>query len=83
MSSRQCRGGGGSSSGAIVNLSSTPQTSQRYLRFTLRSSPVGGGSGGSEVMLRNIMIPVFHRTYPMRMPHPTQMIVEKAGTMSR
>ena len=50
MSSRQCRGGGGSSSGAIVNLSSTPQTSHRYLRFTLRSSPLGGGSGGIEPM---------------------------------
>jgi len=62
MSSRQCLGGGGSSSGAIVNLNSTPQTSQRYLRFTLRNSPVGGGSGGIEVMLRSIMMPDFHRT---------------------
>ena len=31
MSSKQCFGGGGSSSGAIVNFNSTPQTSQRNL----------------------------------------------------
>ena len=35
MSSRQCRGGGGSSSGANVNLSSRPQTLHRYLHVDL------------------------------------------------
>ena len=43
MSSRQWRGGGGSSSGASVSLISRPHTLQRYLTFTLRSSPAGGG----------------------------------------
>lgn len=34
-------------------------------------------------MLRSIMIPVFHRTYPSTTPKPTQRTVEKAGISSR
>ena len=79
MSSRQCRGGGGSSSGAIVILSSTPQVSHRNFRLTLRSSPLGAGSGGSIVIDRSIAMPLFHRMRPKKSPNPTQMMVEKAG----
>ena len=62
ISSRQCFGGGGSSSGASVNFSSTPQTSQRYLMFTFRSSPgSGGGTGGAESAC-SIAMPIRHST---------------------
>ena len=82
MSSRQCRGGGGSSSGANIILSSSPQTLQRYLTLILRISPGGGGAGIGVVMLRNMPIPVFHRTYAKTNAQPTQMTVDKAGTGS-
>jgi hypothetical protein len=82
MSSRQCRGGGGSSSGAIVNLSSTPHTPHRYRTFTLRISPAGGGGGSGRVMARNMPIPVFHRNTMRTSPMPTQTTVENA-TRSR
>ena len=49
MSSRQWRGGGGSSSGANVSLISRPQTLHRYRTFTLRISPEGGGGGSGVV----------------------------------
>ena len=63
----------GSSSGAIVKRSSTPQTSQRYRTFTLRISPAGGGGGSGRVSERSIAMPVFHTTIPMRTPaRPTR-----------
>ena len=63
MSSKQCFGGGGSSSGAIVSFNSTPQTSQRNLMFTFRISPGGGGAGVAIVTARNIVMPTRHSTY--------------------
>jgi hypothetical protein len=80
MSSKQCRGGGGSSSGARVNLISKPQTVHRYFTLILRISPAGGGSGMGVVMLRSMPKPLFHRTIPIKRPRATQMIVERAGT---
>src|SRR6186997_700603 len=71
MSSKQCFGGGGSSSGANVNLSSTPQTSHRYLTFTLRSSPGSGGSTGGRDNARSIPIPVFQITTAINRPAST------------
>lgn len=66
----------------MVIFISTPHTSHRYFRLILRSSPVGGGSGGSIVMLRSIAMPLFHRMYPKKIPNPTQIIVDTAGTKS-
>ena len=66
MSSRQCRGGGGSSSGASVSLISSPHTLHRYLTLTLRSSPAGGGAGIGVMKLLSRPIPLFHRIKPRR-----------------
>src|SRR6266542_3845401 len=82
MFSRLCLGGGGSSSGARVNLISSPQTLQRYRTFTLRSSPAGGGGGDGVVRLRSRVMPVFHRTAPPSTPTTTQTTVDHAGTRS-
>ena len=82
MSSRQWRGGGGSSSGARVSLISNPHTLQRYFTFNLRISPAGGGGGGEEPIVRMNPMPVFHRAQPTATPQATQMTVEKAGTGS-
>lgn len=79
MSSRQCRGGGGSSSGASVSLISSPQTLHRYLTLTLRISPEGGGGGIGVVKLRSRPIPLFHRTRPIARPATSQMMVDRAG----
>ncbi len=62
MSSRQWRGGGGSSSGANIIFSSKPHMVQRYLTLILRISPAGGGAGIGVVKLRSMPIPLFHRT---------------------
>src|SRR3954451_17062975 len=79
MSSRQCLGGGGSSSGASVSLISSPQRLQRYLTFTLRSSPAGGGVVTGALKLFSRPTPLFHRTNPIPTPNATQMMVESAG----
>ena len=68
MSSRQCLGGGGSSSGAIVNLSSTPQTLHRYLTFTLRISPAGGGGGSGRVRAAEHADPDFPQDHGHQQP---------------
>jgi hypothetical protein len=83
MSSRQCRGGGGSSSGASVSLISSPQTLQRYLTLTLRSSPAGGGGDIGAEKLRSRPVPLFHRTKPMARPAKSQRIVDSAGITLR
>src|SRR5690606_8962312 len=80
MSSRQCFGGGGSSSGAIISFSSTPHTLHRYLTFTRRISPEGGGSGGGEGIDLSSAMPGFHSTTAITRPAATQTTVEKAGT---
>ena len=80
MSSRQCFGGGGSSSGAINIFSSTPQTSQRYRTLMRRISPVGGGAGNDRVTDRSIPIPDFQTTNASRTPNATHRTVEAAGT---
>src|SRR4029079_7431150 len=79
MSSRQCRGGGGSSSGASVSLISRPQTLQRYLTLTLRSSPGGGGGAIGVVKLLSRPMPLFHRITASARPAISQMIVDRAG----
>src|SRR4029079_5316403 len=71
ISSRQCLGGGGSSSGANVNFSSTPQTSHRYLTFTFRSSPASGGATGGRDNARSIPTPIFHTTTASSRPART------------
>ena len=73
MSSKQCFGGGGSSSGAIVSFSSTPQTSQRNLMFTFRISPGGGGSGVAIVTARNMVMPTRHKAYISTTPKANQI----------
>ncbi len=79
MSSRQCFGGGGSSSGAITIRSSTPQTPQRYRTLILRISPEGGGGGSEVVMERNMPIPTFQINKNSTTPPKNQMMVENAG----
>src|ERR1043165_10032877 len=79
MSSRQCLGGGGSSSGASVSLISRPHTLQRYLTLTLRSSPGGGGGGIGVVKLRSRPTPLFHRTVAITREPSTHKLVESAG----
>ena len=71
ISSRQCFGGGGSSSGANVNRNSTPHTPHRYLTFTRRISPAGGGGGNGVVKARNMPIPTRHNTTIITTPAPT------------
>jgi hypothetical protein len=83
MSSRQCRGGGGSSSGASVSLISKPHTLHRYLTLTLRSSPAGGGGAIGVVKLRSRPMPLFHRTKASASPATSQMRVDRAGTTLR
>ena len=73
MSSKQCFGGGGSSSGAIVNFNSTPQTSQRNLMFTYLISPCGVGSGVAILTARNMLIPTRHKTYISNTPKANQI----------
>lgn len=77
MSSKQCFGGGGSSSGAIVNFNSTPQTSQRNLMFTFRISPGGGGAGVAIVTARNMVIPTRHKAYIRNTPNAYQITEPK------
>ena len=77
MSSKQCFGGGGSSSGAMVNFNSTPQTSQRNLMFTFRISPGGGGSGVAIVTARNMVIPTRHKKYISNTPKAVQITEPK------
>src|SRR4029077_6927726 len=79
MSSRQCFGGGGSSSGASVSLISRPHTLHRYLTLTLRSSPAGGGGGIGGVRLLSRPMPLFHRRRASARPTSTHTIAERAG----
>ena len=75
MSSMQCRGGGGCSSGAIVRRSSTPHTPQRYRTLMRRISPLGGGGGSELVMLRNMPRPIFQMNHTRARPIATQTMV--------
>src|SRR3546814_3807790 len=62
MSSRQCLGGSGISSFAAVMRTSVPQMLHRYMIFTLRSSPAGGGSGTGSASPPNIANPILNMT---------------------
>ncbi len=82
MSSKQCLGGGGSSSGAITMRSSVPHTLQRYRTLILRISPDGGGGGIDEVIDRSMPNPIFQVKRMMTRPMPTHTNVLKAGKAS-
>src|SRR3546814_13578969 len=62
MSSRQCLGGSGISSFAAVMRTSVPQMLHRYMLFTLRSSPAGGGSGTGSASPPTIAKPILNMT---------------------
>ncbi len=79
MSSRQCFGGGGSSSGAITMRSSTPHTLHRYRTLILRNSPDGGGGGMLDVIDLSIPNPNFHVMRKMSRPTVTHTMVPHAG----
>lgn len=57
MSSMQWRGGSGVASFAVVMRTSVPHNEHRYVIFTLRSSPAGGGWGTGWASDRNIAKP--------------------------
>ena len=79
ISSRQCFGGGGSSSGAITMRNSTPHTLQRYRTLILRISPDGGGGGMLVVIDFNMPKPNFHVTRKINTPTAHHTKVPHAG----
>ena len=44
-----------------MSLISRPHTLQRYLTFTRRISPAGGGGGSAVDMLRRMPVPANHK----------------------
>jgi hypothetical protein len=59
-------------------LSSTPQTSHRYLTFTFRSSPGSGGGSGGRDNARSMPIPAFQITTAINSPASTHSTLPTA-----
>jgi len=76
MSSWQCRGGGGSSSGATRICTSVPHNEHRYIIRTRRSSPAGGGSGMGRARLPSMNMP----TRMMINPAPIAITILSANS---
>ena len=83
MSSKQWRGGGGSSSGAMVIRSSVPHTLQRYRTLMRRISPDGGGGGNVDVIDLSMPKPNFHTNRIMMSPPINQMTADKVGIAAK
>src|SRR5579872_6821293 len=85
----QWRGGSGSSSGERTTFISIPQTLQRNLALTLRSSPLGGGGGTGDAIIRIAASPSRTTTRKMTMAMtmfrnpPTPAPVSGGGTSAQ